>query len=106
MLTGNDERCKVSSKQMGKFGYCYFYDVVKVMILQRLAYGPLEENFAAHNFNGLPAARTLTTRLSCLRGTDEIRLGRFISTPCSIKTRSSGLATPVRDHPGRGTAGG
>jgi hypothetical protein len=36
MLTGNDERCKVSSKQMGKFGYCYFYDVVKVMILQRL----------------------------------------------------------------------
>ncbi|MGA8836801.1 MAG: hypothetical protein WB538_14325 [Candidatus Sulfotelmatobacter sp.] len=36
MLTVNDERCKVSSKQMGRFGYCYFYDVVKVMILQRL----------------------------------------------------------------------
>jgi hypothetical protein len=36
MLTGIAERCKVSPKQMGKYGYCYFYDVVKVMILQRL----------------------------------------------------------------------
>jgi hypothetical protein len=40
MLTVNEQRCKVSPKQMAKSGYCYFREVVNVMILQRLRMAP------------------------------------------------------------------
>lgn len=106
MLTVGARGCKVPPTLMELSGYCSFLALVVCAIFRCLRKIAHRKTSPRKTSTALPPTRTLTIRLllpvwsllwsrRCSRDArTKIRLARFISRPCSIKTCSSGLATP------------